>query len=348
MIEMRATTGRAIGPAPAASMRAAVAGLAASEGRGQPEPTASEGRCTPRASATGACCDDAYLRAPGHTRPGLRWRRDGLGGTRSRRRFRRPEGLGLRPCAGSYASKGAHRAAAVSAVLDRPADGAQGTLHCRSRLSPSAEPHEGPALRSAARTDARCMCRTQNRSTARSAIRSCVARASEPALLGSAPCVPIRPSSSPVACRACRPGSRTRARHPQDRQGARLPRSMRAAQRGAAGKSRNREQHPVRLPRGPDRLLELRPSKIRRRLPWDGFGRSDGSIMETGFVPVQPRRRAAYRSTRLVTPRTMTIVDSENPRLLSSRTTTARLSGDIASRRWVPNAGRRCCSIALR
>jgi hypothetical protein len=36
-------------------------------------------------------------------------------------------------------------------------------------------------------------------------------------------------------------------------------------------------------------------SKMRRRLPFDGFGRSDESIKETGFAPAQPSRRAAYR-----------------------------------------------------
>lgn len=37
------------------------------------------------------------------------------------------------------------------------------------------------------------------------------------------------------------------------------------------------------------------PSKMRRRLPYEGFGRSDESIRETGLMPRQPSRRAAYR-----------------------------------------------------
>jgi hypothetical protein len=37
------------------------------------------------------------------------------------------------------------------------------------------------------------------------------------------------------------------------------------------------------------------PSKTRLRVPCDGFGRSDESMSDTGFVPTQPSRRAAYR-----------------------------------------------------
>ena len=48
------------------------------------------------------------------------------------------------------------------------------------------------------------------------------------------------------------------------------------------------------------------PSKIRRRFPSDGLGRSAGSISEIGLGPDQPSRRAAYRNTRFATPMTMT------------------------------------------
>jgi hypothetical protein len=36
-------------------------------------------------------------------------------------------------------------------------------------------------------------------------------------------------------------------------------------------------------------------SKTRRRFPFDGFGRSEESISDTGFRLAHPRRRAAYR-----------------------------------------------------
>ena len=37
------------------------------------------------------------------------------------------------------------------------------------------------------------------------------------------------------------------------------------------------------------------PSKMRRRLDCAGFGRSEDSIKDTGLLPDQPSRRAAYR-----------------------------------------------------